>query len=35
MYRVRLGLLASVEEVDQLLARVVDSGYPQARIVVD
>ena len=35
IYRVRLGLLASVEEADQLLARVVDSGYPQARIVVD
>ena len=35
MYRVRLGPLASVEEADQLLARVVDSGYPEARIVVD
>ena len=35
MYRVRLGPLASVEEADQLLARMVDSGYPEARIVVD
>src|SRR6266436_2953075 len=35
MYRVRLGPLASVEEADQLLARVVGSGYPEARIVVD
>jgi peptidoglycan lytic transglycosylase len=31
----RLGPLASVEEADQLLVRVVDSGYPEARIVVD
>lgn len=35
MYRVRLGPVASVEEADQLLARVADSGYPEARIVVD
>jgi rare lipoprotein A len=35
MYRVRLGPLASVEEADRLLARVVDSGYPEAMIVVD
>ena len=35
MYRVRLGPVASVEEADQLLARVVDSGYPEARIIVD
>ena len=35
MYRVRLGPVASVEEADQLLARVVGSGYPEARIVVD
>jgi rare lipoprotein A len=35
MYRVRLGPLSSVEEADQLLARVVDSGFPEARIVVD
>ncbi len=35
MYRVRLGPLASVEEADQVLARVVDSGYPEARLIVD
>ena len=35
MYRVRLGPLASVAQADQLLARVVDSGYPEARIIVD
>jgi peptidoglycan lytic transglycosylase len=35
MYRVRLGPLPSVEQADQLLARVVDSGYPEARIIVD
>jgi len=34
MYRVRLGLLASVEEAD-LLVRVVDNGYPEARIIID
>jgi rare lipoprotein A len=35
MYRVRLGPLPDVEQADQVLARVVDSGYPEARIVVD
>ena len=35
MYRVRLGPLASVAEADNLLARVVGSGYPAARIVGD
>jgi rare lipoprotein A len=35
MYRVRLGPVASLEEADQLLARVVESGYPEAQIVVD
>jgi rare lipoprotein A len=35
MYRVRLGPLPTVERADQLLVRVVDSGYPEARIVVD
>jgi rare lipoprotein A len=35
MYRVRLGPLPTVEQADQLLARVVDSGYREARIVVD
>jgi hypothetical protein len=28
MYRVRLGPLPNVEQADQLLIRVVDSGYP-------
>ena len=35
IYRVRLGPVPSVQEADQLLSRVVDSGYPEARIVVD
>lgn len=34
-YRVRLGPIASVEEADRLLARVVQSGHPEARVVVD
>jgi rare lipoprotein A len=34
-YRVRLGPLGSVAEADRLLDRVVDSGVPEARIVVD
>jgi rare lipoprotein A len=35
MYRVRIGPLRSAKQADQLLARVVDSGYPKARIVGD
>jgi len=35
MYRVRLGPVENTDEADQLLARVVDSGYPGARIVGD
>jgi rare lipoprotein A len=35
IYRVRLGPIASADEAGRLLARVVDSGYPQARIVGD
>ena len=35
MYRVRLGPVPTVEQADQLLARVVDSGYREARIVVE
>jgi rare lipoprotein A len=35
MYRVRLGPVASVAQADQLLARVIESGYPDARIIVD
>jgi len=34
-YRVRIGPLNSVSEADRLLDRVVDSGVPEARIVVD
>jgi len=35
IYRVRLGPIANVEEADRLLERVVNSGMPEARIVVD
>jgi peptidoglycan lytic transglycosylase len=35
MYRVRLGPLPNVEQADRVLTRVVASGYPGARIVVD
>jgi rare lipoprotein A len=35
VYRVRLGPLESVEQAGRLLSRVVDSGYPEARIVSD
>jgi rare lipoprotein A len=35
MYRVRLGPVENADEADRLLARVVDSGYPGARIVGD
>ena len=35
LYRVRLGPFSSAEQADRLLARVVDSGYPGARIVGD
>jgi rare lipoprotein A len=35
LYRVRLGPIQTVDEADQLLARVVDSGLADARIVVD
>lgn len=34
-YRVRLGPIANVEEADVLLARVVQSGHPEARVIVD
>ena len=33
--RVRFGPFTSVEEADQTLARVIASGYPDARVVVD
>jgi rare lipoprotein A len=35
VYRVRLGPVDSTAEADRLLARVVNSGYPEARIVGD
>lgn len=35
LYRVRLGPIEDADEADRLLARVVDSGYPGARIVGD
>ena len=35
LFRVRLGPVATVEEADALLARVVSSGVPEARIIVD
>jgi rare lipoprotein A len=35
VYRVRLGPIASVDEADQLLDRVVKAGVQEARIVVD
>ena len=34
-YRVRLGPMASVEEADELLARLIESGHSQAIIVVE
>lgn len=35
IYRVRLGPVSSVEEADKLLDKIVDSGFPDARLVVD
>jgi rare lipoprotein A len=35
LYRVQVGPVGSVDEADRLLDRVVDSGIPDARIVVD
>lgn len=35
LYRVRLGPMASVQDADLTLARVISSGLPEARIVVD
>ncbi len=34
-FRVRLGPIATVEEADVVLLRVISSGHPEARIVVD
>jgi cell division septation protein DedD len=33
MYRVRIGPVVNEEQAHRLLARVVESGYPGARIV--
>lgn len=35
LYRVRIGPLADVSMADAMLARLINSGYPGARIVVD
>jgi rare lipoprotein A len=35
IYRVRLGPVATVDEADRLLAKVMSSGCPEARIVLD
>jgi len=35
LFRVRLGPIASVSDADALLERVIASGHPEARIVVD
>ncbi len=35
IYRVRVGPLASVEEADAALEKVIGAGYPEARIIVD
>lgn len=35
LYRVRFGPFASVEEADRTLARVIQAGYPDARVIVD
>jgi rare lipoprotein A len=35
VYRVRLGPAVNVQEADRLLGRVVESGFPDARILVD
>jgi rare lipoprotein A len=35
VFRVRIGPIASVEEADRYLDKVIRSGYPDARVVVD
>ena len=35
LFRVRLGPIASVDEADKMLARVLATGLPDARIIVD
>lgn len=35
LWRVRVGPLADVDEVDTVSANIVDSGFPEARVVID
>lgn len=35
LYRVRVGPLRSVADADRILGRVIGSGYPNARIIID
>lgn len=35
LYRVRFGPFASVEDADRTLARVIQAGYPEARVIVE
>ena len=35
MFRVRIGPIATVPDADALLERVIASGHPEARIIVD
>ena len=34
-YRVRIGPMQTLERADAVLARLISSGFPKARIVVD
>ncbi|HEX6119939.1 MAG TPA: SPOR domain-containing protein, partial [Dongiaceae bacterium] len=34
-YRVRIGPIASVEDADRTLKRMITEGHPESRIVVD
>ena len=35
VYRVRMGPIGTVDEADKILDRVINAGYPDARVVVD
>jgi len=35
LFRVRVGPMASIEEADQMLERVIEAGYTDARTLVD
>ena len=35
LYRVRVGPLSDVTQADAILAQVIGTGYPEARIIVD